>query len=50
MLKSAFDKISAQKDPRMGLVREGNVFFLVLNTKQNEFDVKHCKKLEGLLD
>jgi hypothetical protein len=39
MLKSAFDKVSAQKDPRMGLVREGNVFFLVLNTKQNEFDV-----------
>ena len=45
-----FEKVNAQQDPRMGLVKDGPIFYLVFNNGDNTFDFEIIAKVNGYLD
>ena len=49
-LQQVFEKVNAQKDPRMGLVKDGPIFYLVLNNGDNTFDFEVIAKVNAILD
>lgn len=49
-LQQVFDKVNEQKDPRMGLVKDGSIFYLVLNNGDNTFDFEVITKINAYLD
>jgi len=50
MLKSVINQTSSLDDPTIGLVREEDVFFLVLNRKDNVFDFDYIERINKCLD
>lgn len=51
MLQKIFEQVNQQADPTIGLVKEGPIFFLVLNKpNDNTFDLKFIDQLMELLD
>ena len=49
-LQQVFEKVNAQKDPKMGLVKDGPIFYLVLNNGDNTFDFEVIAKVNAFLD
>jgi len=49
-LQQVFDKVNEQKDPRLGLVKDGSIFYLVLNNGENTFNFEIIAKFNALLD
>jgi enoyl-CoA hydratase/carnithine racemase len=49
-LKQVFDKVNAQEDPSIGLIKDGTIFYLVFNKDENTFTNDVLDKLHRLLD
>lgn len=52
MFKQIVAQVAAQDDPTLGLVKDGNVFYFVINNPeaQNTFDDVWIDKAKGFLD
>lgn len=49
-LKEVFAKVAAQPDPTIGLVKDGHIYYLVLNNGQNVFNTDTINKWNRCLD
>jgi Delta3-Delta2-enoyl-CoA isomerase len=49
-LEEVFAKVKAQDDPRMGLIRDGSIFYFVLNDGENTFDNDKIERVNKYLD
>ncbi len=50
MLKRIQEQVNKQQDPSIGLVRDGNIFFLILNRLDNTINPKVIDSLNEKLD
>ena len=49
-LKEVFAKVEAQEDPRYGLIKDGHIFYLVLNDGDNTVDFDTIRIFNKFLD
>ena len=49
-LKEVFAKVNAQQDPSMGLIRDGPIFYFVMNKGQNVFNLVTIEKVNRYID
>ena len=50
MMQKVIDQVNKQSDPTIGLIKEGKIYFLVLNRSDNVFDFNYMKLISDYLD
>ncbi len=50
MFNRVAEQVKKQKDPSIGLIRDGNIFFLVLNRLDNTINPSFINTLDQILD
>ncbi len=50
MLLKVFEQVNSQEDKTIGLVKDGQVYYLVMNRPDNMFDFNYMQKISDYLD